>query len=246
MSLEGRAHRWADFTVRDADSPDSPGTLVGYGIVFNRDSDNLGGFVERISPRAVAKTVGDQRANLRSLFNHNEDHLLGTVGDGSLRLSVDEVGVRYEVDLPDTTAGRDVAVLARSGRLRGSSFQFITRSDDWEPRDDGTALRTVTELELHELGPVTNPAYPDTATVGLAVRSLAASLDGDVDRVEQLVREGRFTDLLAPKDEGRPPVHRPRLVSARRLWDLKARGATDTATRHVATTIPSISEETTP
>ena len=76
-------------------------TAIGYASVFDSLSQNLGGFVERVAPGAFRSTLN--QADVRALFNHEPDHLLGRSGNGTLRLSEDERGLRYEVDLPATT-----------------------------------------------------------------------------------------------------------------------------------------------
>jgi HK97 family phage prohead protease len=156
-------------------------TLVGYGAVFNSLSQDLGGFREKISPTAFNRTIQNQKDILATL-NHNVDALLGRTSAGTLRIGVDDIGVRYEVDLPDTSAGRDVATLASRRDLFGSSFTFsITKGgDSWEKTDDGQRIRTLEEVRLYELGPVVSPAYLDTT---VALRSLE-SLEDDTDEEE--------------------------------------------------------------
>ncbi|GAA1787938.1 HK97 family phage prohead protease [Agromyces lapidis] len=162
---------------RSAD--DGPGTLDGYAIVFNKYSQNLGGFVERVDPSAATKSVSD-KLPVVARYNHDDNFLLGTIEAGTLRLEVDDVGVRYIVDLPDTSAGRDVAALAKRGDLRYSSFAFHTLEDEWGVTEQGFPLRTLRSIQLVDVAPVVNPAYRDS-TVG--VRSLAEHLHIEVDAV---------------------------------------------------------------
>ena len=83
-------------------------TAVGYASVFDRMSQNLGGFVERVAPGTFRSTI--KQADVRALFNHEPDQLLGRSGNGSLRMSEDDKGLFYEIDLNlETTLGRDVA-----------------------------------------------------------------------------------------------------------------------------------------
>lgn len=162
---------------RSAD--DGPGTLEGYAIVFNKYSQNLGGFVERVDPNAATKSVAD-KLPVVARYNHDDNFLLGTIEGGTLRLEVDDIGVRYIVDLPDTSAGRDVAVLGKRGDLRYSSFAFHTLEDEWDVTEQGFPLRTLRSIQLVDVAPVVNPAYRDS-TAG--VRSLAEHLHIDVDAV---------------------------------------------------------------
>lgn len=144
------------------------GTLAGYAAVFNRHSQNLGGFVEQVDPTAFNKSLADG-VPVMARGNHDDAMLLGTTWAGTLRLSVDEVGLRYEVDLPDTSAGRDFKALAERGDVKWSSFAFQTIADDWGQTDQGFPLRTLRAVQLVDVAPVNSPAYMDTS---VAMRSL--------------------------------------------------------------------------
>jgi HK97 family phage prohead protease len=159
------------------------GVLHGYAAVFNTPSQNLGGFVEEVAPTAFNKSIGD---NLRVLcrYNHDDNQLLGTTDAETLRLEVDGTGLAYDVDLPDTTSGRDCSVLARRGDLRYSSFAFYCIEEEWSLTPSGFPLRTIIAAQLIDVAPVNSPAYLDSS---VAVRSLAARLK---DPLEEL-REGK-------------------------------------------------------
>lgn len=111
-------------------------------------------------------------AELVATFNHSMSSPLGRSGAG-LRTGVDEIGGWYEIDLPDTTAGRDVAELVERGILRGSSFTFSLNDPDADQEftraEDGTLIRSLRDFTVHEVGPVISPAYPDTSA---ALRSI--------------------------------------------------------------------------
>jgi HK97 family phage prohead protease len=164
---------------RAATKDDSPGTLRGYAIVFNKYSQNLGGFVEQVDPAAARKSLADN-VPVVARGNHDDNQLLGTIEAETLRLGADDVGVWYEVDLPNTGPGRDHAVLAKRGDLRYSSFAFHTLEDEWSVTDSGFPLRTLTSIQLIDVAPVVSPAYRDS-TAGM--RSLAAAVHMDVDAV---------------------------------------------------------------
>lgn len=137
--------------------------LVGYAAVFYRSGDVStqyelrGDLVERVSPTAFQSLEGD----VKGTWNHSE--LLGTLENGTLRISVDQRGLRYEIDLPDTTAGRDVATLVNRGDVRGSSFGFVAKKAPIT-REDGLNVRTLESVTLLDVGPVINPAYKGTTT----------------------------------------------------------------------------------
>ena len=185
---------------RAAEGDSSPGVLEGYAVVFNKYSQNLGGFVEQVDPAAVRKSLADATPVV-ARFNHDDNFLLGTTEAGTLTLAADDVGVRYRVELPNTSAGRDMAALAKRGDLRYSSFAFHTVDDDWGVTERGFPLRTLTDIQLVDVAPVVTPAYRDS-TVGL--RSLAAAVHMDVDAVEAASTE-ELRSLIAGEPV-EPPV----------------------------------------
>ncbi len=149
--------------------------IVGYAAKFGVNSLVLGDFVERIDPGAFG-IVSERRGRrqpleTRALWNHDANFPLARY-PGTLKLSVDDVGLRYEFPVPDTTYGRDIASNIRAGIVKGSSFSFTVPSggDSWAV-EDGRSIRTITRIDsLLDVGPVTFPAYPD-ADVKVAQRS---------------------------------------------------------------------------
>jgi len=162
-------------------------TFSGYAAVFNSPSEPLP-FIERIAPGAFSKTLRDRKRDVRLFVNHDSNLVLASRNSGTLRLSEDERGLRVEADLPDTSAGRDIRELLRTGVVDKMSFGFQVdrRGDSWNA--DGTE-RTLTSVRLFEVSVVTGfPAYEATmATVrsleklsertGIAVGELSEALD---------------------------------------------------------------------
>ncbi len=144
---------------------------AGYAAVFDTITDIGGFFREKIAPGAFSKSIGS--SDVRCLFNHNASLLLGRTKSGTLRLKEDEHGLHYEVDLPDTQAGRDLVVSMERGDVDGSSFGFVAVRQEWDDTQD-PPLRTVLEAELYDVSPVTYPAYDDTE---VALRDALSSLD---------------------------------------------------------------------
>ncbi len=145
--------------------------IGGYAAVFNQLSEDLGGFREQIGPGAFARVLRD---DVRALFNHDPSLVLGRTRAGTLRLTEDDHGLGYEVDPPATRAAEDVLELMRRGDVTQSSFAFTVLRDEWQLLPDGTAIRTVLEVErLYDVSVVTYPAYPQTSS---AVRSALAAL----------------------------------------------------------------------
>jgi len=168
----------------------------GYAAVFNKLSQNLGGFVERVAPGAFAKTLQEQ--DIRALFNHDENHVLGRLAAGTLRAEEDGTGLVYDIDLPDTVSGRDVATLLERGDVSGSSFGFRVVEDEWGETEQGFPLRTLKAVALRDVGPVTFPAYTDSTS---ALRSLAEKRSLDLDVLVAAAAAGELATLIVPRDD---------------------------------------------
>lgn len=154
-----------------AAADNTPSKIAGHAAKFDVLSEDLGGFRERIAPGAFAKTIGS--ADIRALWNHDANIVLGRNKSGTLRLSEDAAGLAFEVDMPDTQYVRDLVMspIAR-GDVNQCSFGFYTVSDKWA-KVDGEWLRTLLEVELFDVSPVTYPAYQQT---DVAVRSLEQAM----------------------------------------------------------------------
>lgn len=139
-------------------------TIIGYGSVFNKRSENLGGFREIIAPGAFDDVLND---DVRALFNHDANIILGRSSNNTLALSVDDEGLRYEITAPATQYVKDVVLAPmHRGDVRESSFHFrVARDGDtWEEDDEGVVIRTINRVQrLFDVSPVTYPAYPDAA-----------------------------------------------------------------------------------
>ncbi len=144
------------------------GTMItGYPAVFGVLSVNLGGFREKIERGAFAKSIKED--DIRSMLNHDPNVILGRNRAGTARFAEDEVGLSMEVDVPDTQGARDLVVSLERGDIDQGSFGFRVnpKGDRWEEDPEtGTVIRTLLDVKLYDAGPVTFPAYPQTA-VGL-------------------------------------------------------------------------------
>jgi len=133
-----------------------------------RDSKGNVMFRERIMPGAFDGMLS-RPDDVRGLWNHNSDIVLGRNKAGTMRISVDAEGPRYEIDVPDTQAGHDAVVSIQRGDVTGSSFGFRVRATEDNPGqrwiyEDDTEIRELVSLEIRDFSPVTYPAY--TATEG--------------------------------------------------------------------------------
>lgn len=182
---------------------DEKPVLIGYAAVFYRADDSgtefemWPGAVERIMPGAFDSALS-RADDVRALFNHDTDHVLGRTSAGTLRLSVDSVGLRYEIDLPDSQFARDLAESIERGDISGSSFSFRDLKRTWiDDAKTPLEIREVHDVELFDVGPVTFPAY-DAASVTVAQRSreLATEERRTVEReASRRKRRRRLTQL---------------------------------------------------
>jgi HK97 family phage prohead protease len=202
--------------------------LVGYGAVFNEDTEISGwegNFIERIAPGAFRKTLEERADRVKIQFDHGMDTRFGGAPIAvPVEIREDDRGLYVRARFVDTEAGRDARELIRSGAVDGMSFRFSVVREDVDKNAGRLPLRTVREVRLYEVGPVTWPAYEAT-TVG--VRSAEA------------MRLLRAAQLATPSTDGAadsgtpdvtpdtPPVvapvgaHRKRAEQARRRLALR-------------------------
>lgn len=138
----------------------------GYAALFNSEADIGGYFREVIAPGAFRETLKND--DIRALIDHDTGRVIGRSSAGTLRLKEDDKGLSVEIDLPDTTDGRDLAVQLERGDISGMSFGFIVRHDEWDETSD-PPTRTIHAVDLREVSAVAFPAYGDTE---IALRSL--------------------------------------------------------------------------
>ena len=159
---EKRIHPGVDF--RFEESAEWP--LSGHIAVFNLLSVDFGGWREKIAPGAFAESL--KRDDIRALWNHVDDLVLGRLQSGTLELEEDNVGLAFRNKPPETDWFKDRAVSLRRKDVTGASFGFYTDEDFWETNHQtGETTRTLKRVTLVEVSPgVTFPAYPQTE-VGL-------------------------------------------------------------------------------
>jgi uncharacterized protein len=165
-------------------------TFVGYAAVFNSPSEPLP-FIERIAPGAFSKTLRNRKRDIRLYVNHDSNMVLASRNSGTLVLTEDDRGLRVEATLPDTTAGRDIRELMRTGVVDKMSFGFQVdrRGDRWS--DDGME-RVLTSVRLFEVSIVTGfPAYESTVAAVRSLEKLSERTGMAVDELSEAL------DLLA-------------------------------------------------
>ncbi len=192
-------------------------TIGGYAAKFNKPSRNLGGFVERIAPSTFNRSRGNGFPDVMARYNHSNEHLLGTTGARTLRLDVDDVGLVYDVDVPESRA--DVYELVQRGDVPKSSFAFRVIGDDgdeWGLTDQNYTQRTLLSVELVDVAPCNSgiAAYSDTSA---ALRSLAGRMDAELEEIRTLAEAGDLTKLFIRTDNRGEPVAKRDYGAAARM-----------------------------
>jgi HK97 family phage prohead protease len=145
--------------------------LRGYAIVFNAESQNLGGFREIIAPEAVDRTF-KEAIDVRALVDHDPAKIIGRLRAGTMDMMKDGKGLRVTIEPdPEISYARDIMLAVKRGDVTGMSFAFRTVEDDWNFDNEEMAIRTVLDMRVSEVSVVTFPAYTQT-DIQVAQRSL--------------------------------------------------------------------------
>lgn len=151
--------------VPDAQNMTAEGNCIcGYAAVFGEMSLPMGSFRECIEPGAFRESV--ENDDIRALYNHDTNYVLGRTTNGTLALREDPHGLYYEITPPETTWARDLMESIRRGDITQSSFGFRVLADEWEGD-----TRRLMKVALYDVSPVTFPAYPQT---DVSIRSIEA------------------------------------------------------------------------
>jgi HK97 family phage prohead protease len=171
---------------------DGKEVVIGYGSIFNSRSENLGNFYEYISPTAISQET-IERSDVRALINHDESLILARSTTGTLDLSIDEKGLRYEFEIPKGLSyGKDLAINMKNGNINQSSFAFTVADDEWSTDAAGNDIRTITSIDkLYDVSPVTYAAYSQ-ADSDLVVAQRGLSMYKESKKIKE-----EETDLVA-------------------------------------------------
>lgn len=197
MSKEREIHYY-DFSKENREyaphiAEDNSRMVEGYAIVFNQQSRKLYDratkrvFTETIDPRAITKAFLDDQ-DIKMLFNHSNDKLLArsTFGMGTLSYEVDEHGVKFRFEMPNTTTGNDLLEMIRRGDVFGCSFAFSYAKDGVrDEKKNNQNYRTVISMaSVDDFSIVVDPAYFGTET-HIATREFSAP-DEEGNKTAQL------------------------------------------------------------
>lgn len=220
-------------------------TIRGYGVVFNSDSlpltvyDSTHGHV-RVVEQITRESMRDaDMSDVMGAYNHNFEKILGRTTSGTMTIDVDDAGVRYTIRAGKQSYATDLLESLRRGDVVGSSFTFTYDFDEgyeFEDRDDGTLVAVPKKItKIYEMGPVTNPAYPETSAEN-RTDALVKAVKRHLEQREKLKTEAEQdadgpdvdeTEVLGPDDvEGRenePETAETRNFYPRNYYQLKAK-----------------------
>ena len=182
---------------------DQEGQIEGYAAVFNQWSEIMWSFKERIRPGAFKKTI--KVADVRALFNHDPNYVLGRNKAETLELSEDSKGLQFRVTPPDAQWAKDLYASVDRGDIDQASFGFEAVRDEWDHNKE-PAERDLIEVKLFDVSIVTYPAYPQT---NVSARSLAEMFiarvqhTGDQDEIRYLLKQ--LDEIIAASAPGKDP-----------------------------------------
>lgn len=175
-------------------------SVEGYALVFNSLSEDLGGFREQIDSNALDGVL--ERSDVMALLNHDSSRGIlarSRYGEGSLTLTVDEKGLRYNFEAPHSALGDEVLEYLKRGDINQSSFAFTVSSDSWEKQNDGSYLRTITGFDrLYDVSPVFTPAY---AATSVKCARFQAVLDAEAEENKRKLEELEKEEQLKKEQE---------------------------------------------
>jgi len=178
MSKENVEYRYLDAEVAECRilEEENKRFLEGHAAVFNERSKLIFEdgrlFNEVIAPTAFDKVLQDERLDVPMTYNHNRGQLLGRTKSNTLRLSKDEKGLAFRVEIPNTATGNEVYELVKRGDLYENSFGFVVSREDqeWAKDNEGNYVRTIKNVQrLADVAVCINGAYSNT---DIAARSL--------------------------------------------------------------------------
>lgn len=170
--------------------------IIGHAAVFNKLSLPLSwGYREKVMPGCFKKTI--QEADVRSLFNHDVNKILGRTKSGTLELSEDETGLNTITDPAPTTCGKDLVISIERGDVDQMSFSFVPVIAEWDETNPDEPVRKLVEVKLYDISPVVFPAYPDT---DVAVRSILEKRNIDFPVLSRAIGKSTYGMPLSPEE----------------------------------------------
>ena len=175
---------------------DKESRIEGYAAVFDELSEPLFGFREKIEKGAFKKTVKED--DVRMLFNHDPNYVMGRSKSGTLSLKEDERGLRFVCIPPNAQWVREMVIEPiKRGDISQCSFQFQVLEDAWDDRDSSNIVRTLKKVRLYDVSIVTFPAYTQT---DVFVRQAIQAAGVDFDRLSKVMAARTYGLKLTEED----------------------------------------------
>jgi HK97 family phage prohead protease len=201
--------RFVRFPLEVRTEQDKAQHIWGYAACFDKLSRKLGGFVEQVNRNAFDESKQDGWPDVVCRYNHSDDALLGTTRANTLKLGIDSTGLMYDVEPPQ--ARRDVLEYVQRGDICHSSFAFrvFPGGDEWGVSDQfGYPMRTLHAVQLIDVAPVLDPAYPDATAAARAINgavySLAQWAQAEPEEVRERLVENRAMEFFKRTDNTGP------------------------------------------
>jgi len=189
--------------------PGAEWPIDGHVARFEDLSENLGGFREKIRRGAFRKTL--MEADIRGLFNHDPNYVLGRNKASTMQLEEDSIGLRMRIKPPEAQWASDLIASMKRGDVDQGSFQFRTIRDEWDQSDRENVIRTLVEVQLFDVSIVTFPAYKNTKVFARADALISRLHNGvryeeDPGEIRQLIEEleSFLEQPSAPPEAGHP------------------------------------------
>jgi len=210
-STEVIEHRFFQADEMRTLETDGKRIISGYAAVFDKLSQVIYNFREKIQKGAFSESIS--AGDVRALWSHNTDFVLGRTKSGTLKLREDEHGLFFDIELPDTQMGRDAHTSIKRGDVSGMSFGFKVIGEHWERGKEAQPhTRTLTKVELFEVSPTAFPAYEQTFVQARSLADLVKKVETDwaledkatqekrSSKIDDMKKVLRFLDLKIPLD----------------------------------------------
>jgi len=191
MKLEKRTYNATDLAIERRG--DDPAKITGHAAVFNVIAGD-GWFREQVAPGAFSESL--KTDDIRSLWNHDTNIVLGRNRAQTLKLWEDDIGLAVEITPPDTQLVRDLVESIARGDVSQMSFGFQVLRQTWVEEEDEKDLRIIDKVKLWEVSPVTFPFYEDTDVALNSHKEWRASLPPSVDQRYKTANKRRRLDLM--------------------------------------------------
>jgi HK97 family phage prohead protease len=184
--------------------------ITGYAAVYDQPTDKVGMGMREVVKKGAFDRALKEKQDVRALYNHNPSDILGRTKAGTLTLSSDAKGLKYRIEMPNTTMGRDVMESVKRGDISQSSFGFRVKRQAWvqsaDPNDKDKVIMTreIHDVDLGDVSPVTYPAYDGTSVGASRAEFRAIAFpEGIPEDIEEHLKEERAVKFLVTEADGK-------------------------------------------